>query len=412
MRAASSLATASTNLPPLEKASIAVLAFTNMSGDPEQEYFADGITEDIITSLSRIRSLPVISRNSSFTFKGQSVDVRQVGKALGARYVLEGSIQKAGRRLRITGQLVDASSGAQLWADRFEGDLENVFELQDRVTESVVLAVEPSIKIAEIRRAQSKPTESLDAYDLYLRAHAHHFTLNPSGLQEALRNLRSALEIDPNYARAKALAGLTCNILRSQGLDTPEDTRWAIRMAREALEEGRDDPITLATAAQAVAYLDRGFDAALVAVDRALLLSPQSAIVLGRSGWTKMYAGQASAAIALYQKAISLSRLDPDLGYSYSGLAFAYLYQRRFAEALEAAERSIGEMPRWVGAWRAKTAALSHLGRITEAQSAARQLLQLAPNFSISLFSEWKFLRNDAHFELLVEGLRMAGVPE
>ena len=250
--------------PPLpDKPSIAVLPFTNMSGDPEQDYFADGLVEDIITALSRVRSFFVIARNSCFTYKGRAVDVRQVSRELGVRYVLEGSIRKAGSRVRIVGQLVDATTGHHVWADRFDGDLNDIFDLQDKVTESVVGAVEPSIRLEEIRQARTKPTSYITAYDLYLRALPGFYSMTCEGFAEVRRLTNEALSIDPDFTLAKALGAYIRSISVSQCWHEPDDIRVAVRMAREVLAEARDDPTSLRFAAQVLAYSAKDYETAL-----------------------------------------------------------------------------------------------------------------------------------------------------
>jgi len=223
-----------------DRPSIAVLPFTNLSGDPEQDYFADGMVEEIITALSRLRWLFVIAHNSSFTYKGRPVDVRQVGRELGVRYVLEGSIRKAADRVRIIGQLIDASTGAHIWADRFDGAMEEVFDLQDQVTASVVGAIAPEMEQAEIERASRKPTESLDAYDLHLRALALRDKHTDESVREAIALLKRALEIDPNYAPAKAAIGWSRVHQSSHGRSpvSEPDAAEAVTLAKEALEAG------------------------------------------------------------------------------------------------------------------------------------------------------------------------------
>ena len=264
-------------LPLPDKPSIAVLPFTNMSGDPEQEYFADGLVEDIITALSRVRSFFVIARNSSFTYKGRAVDVRQVSRELGVRYVLEGSIRKAGSRIRIVGQLVDATTGHHVWADRFDGDTSDIFELQDKVTESVVGAVEPSIRLEEIRQARIKPTSYITAYDLYLRALPRFYSMTCEGFADVRRLTNEALSIDPDFTLAKALGAYIRSISVSQCWHEPDDVRVAVRMAREVLAEARDDPTSLRFAAQVLAYSAKDYERALNAIERSLQLNPNSA---------------------------------------------------------------------------------------------------------------------------------------
>jgi adenylate cyclase len=277
--------------PALDKPSIAVLPFQNLRGDPEQEYFADGIVEDIITALSRVGWFFVIARNSSFTYKGKTVDIKQVGRELGVRYVLEGSIRKAANRVRITGQLIEAVTGHHIWADRFEGALGDIFDLQDRITESVVGAITPSLRRAEISRAYAKPTDSLDAYDLYLRALERHYTRQPSASDTAVALLERAIQIDPDYALARALLGDVYAWRYAAGWGDQEAERAsAIKLAREAIASNRDDPDTLRYAAHAISYFAHEYEVALSTLDRALRLNPNSAQILTIAGWVHLHA--------------------------------------------------------------------------------------------------------------------------
>jgi TolB-like protein/class 3 adenylate cyclase len=283
-------------LPLPDKPSIAVLLFANMSGDPEQEYFTDGMVEEIITALSRIRWLFVIARNSSFTYKGQAIDVKQIGRELGVRYVLEGSVRKAGDRVRITAQLIDALAGAHLWADRFDGALDDIFELQHQVTSSVVGAIEPKLRSSEIERAFRKPTENPSAYDLCLRAFFHFHKLTSEGNLGAIRLLRQALEIDPSYATAAAFVGLCRGFQRAQGWGALSDQEVveAVRLAKQALDTGKEDPETLWMAGLAIADLAGEHAAGMNAIDRSLALNPNSAYAWNASGW--LACGAASTA--------------------------------------------------------------------------------------------------------------------
>src|SRR6478672_1676343 len=267
--------------------SIAVLPFRNLSGDAEQDYFADGVVEDIITALSRIRWLFVIARNSSFTYKGKAVDIRQVGRELGVRYVLEGSVRKAGNKVRITGQLIEAVSARHVWAEKFDGDLADIFDLQDRITESIVGAIEPSLLSAEIARAEHKPTANLDAYDLYLRAWALYGSMNRSTIRNAIELLVAAIALDPTYAQAKALAAICHGDLVQQRWDDPGDFSASDRLAKEALAVARDDPIALAFASQIVAYISKDYETALAAADQALAICPNSC------GFVTLWMGEA-----------------------------------------------------------------------------------------------------------------------
>jgi TolB-like protein/class 3 adenylate cyclase len=397
-------------LPLPDKPSIAVLPFQNMSGDPEQEYFADGMVEDIITALSRVKWFFVIARNSSFTYNGKHVDIRQVGRELGVRYVLEGSIRKSGNRVRITGQLIEAATGNHVWADRFEGGLGDVFELQDRITETVVAAIEPSLQIAEIRRSSFKPTDNLDAYDLYLRALALHYFHTREGVEDALRLLNKAIALDPDYAFAKAFAAYIHCLRNNQGWATPDDIAAGGRLAHEALLSSRDEPTTIAFAAHALAWLTRDYDTALAAMDRAILLNPNSAHILTRSGWLRIWVSDADRAIPDFLRSIRLSPVDPEIGYPLAGLAYAFLFKNEAEKAVDYARRSAHEMPRWVSAWLALAVASVKVGNQQEAQEAARHIMILVPTFSIT--KRWNNFRDKSAFDFFSNGLRMAGLPE
>ena len=273
-----------------DKPSIAVLPFTNMSGDPEQDYFADGMVDDIITALSHFKALFVIARNSSFTYKGRAVDVKQVGRELGVRYVLEGSVRKAANRVRITGQLVDTATGAHLWADRFDGGLGDIFDLQDQVTESVVGAIAPAVEKAEIERAKRKPTESLDAYALYLRGLARFYQFaNRQANDEALRLFNSAIELDPDFASAYGRAAACYVFAKSNGWIsvTPNEIAEVTRLAQRAVELGKDDAIALAASGWALAYVVRDLEAGAGLIDRALVLNSNLAEAWFYGGWVK-----------------------------------------------------------------------------------------------------------------------------
>jgi len=393
-----------------DKPSIAVLPFTNLSGDAEQEYFADGVVDDIITALSRVRAFFVIARNSSFTYKGKAVDIKQVGRELGVRYVLEGSIRRAGNRVRITGQLIAAETGAHIWADRFEGRLEDIFDLQDRITESVVGAVEPSLRLAEINRARSKPTVNLHAYDYFLRAWQKlSMDPRPQGIEEALEELRRAIELDPAYSAAKALYAWATQLRSSsRGRLIETEVRDGIRLAREALAAHHDDPITLVTAGWAICSLDRAYDEAMDAVDRALKLAPDVAVVLNHAGWVRAFAGDPADAEELFRRAIRLSPLDPQMAHLLHGLSIACLRLGKYDEALAAAERASRERPT---AQRPLLFSLVALGRLPEAKALAQRMRESPVSTTISWFMSVPF-RDDAFKARCVAAMRAAGIPE
>jgi TolB-like protein len=397
---------------PSSRPMLVVLPFTNMTGDAEQEYFADGITEDLTTALSHLRWFAVIARNSAFTYKGRAVDVRQVGRELGVGYVLEGSVRKAGGRVRITAQLCEAATGRHVWAERFDGDLADIFDLQDRVTEAVVGSIEPSLRLAEVERARSRPTESLTAYDLYLRALPHRFATR-EGNDEALRLLRRAIALDPGFTAAKgALAGL--NTVRfAQGWAEEGDLAEAVRCAREVAEHGgEDDPSALAWAGHALAYLARDYDAGLAAADRALALAPNSALVLLTSGWLRVYVSESEPAILCIERAMRLSPVDPAMFYFSTALSLAHFVGGRYAEAVDWARRAVRERPSYLAGQRLLATNLARLGRREEAAEAVRALLAIAPGYTVSKAAMHLALRDAPVREIFLDGLRMAGLPE
>ena len=278
-----------------DKPSIAILPFTNLSSDPEQDYFADGMVEDIITALSRFKALFVIARNSSFTYKGRAVDVKQVGRELGVRYVLEGSVRKAANRVRITGQLVDTATGAHLWADRFDGGLGDIFDLQDQVTESVVGAIAPAVEKAEIERAKRKPTESLDAYALYLRGLARFYQFaSRQANDEALRLFNSAIELDPDFASAygRAASCYVCAKINGWFSGAANEIAEVKRLAERAVELGKDDAFALAAGGYALVYVVRDLEVGAALIDRALVLNSNSAEAWFYGGWVKTWLGE------------------------------------------------------------------------------------------------------------------------
>jgi adenylate cyclase len=407
-------ASASVAAPPSlpEKPSIAVLPFTNMSGDPDQEYFADGLVEDIITGLSRVNSFFVIARNSSFTYKGRAVDLRQVGRELGVRYVLEGSIRRAGSRVRISGQLVDAISGHHVWADRFEGDVSDIFDLQDKVTESVVGAVEPSIRLEQIKQARMKPTDYISAYDLYLRALPRFYSMTREGFADVRRLTNEALSIDPGFNLAKGLGAYIRSVSVSQCWHEPDDVRVAVRMAREVLAEARDDPTSLRFAAQVLAYSAKDYEMALGTIERSLLLNPNSAQGHTSSGWVNAHSSRPLVAIEHFHRAMRLSPVDPEKGIALSGIGMSYLMLERYEEALAWGARALQEMPNYGTSHRVVIMALVKLNRLDEAQAAARRLMEAFPTYTLTLQRQINPWRDKVFAERYVEALGISGVPE
>jgi TolB-like protein/class 3 adenylate cyclase/tetratricopeptide (TPR) repeat protein len=398
-----------------DKPSIAVLPFQNMTGDAEQDYFVDGMVEEITTAISRLPWLFVIARNSSFSYKGKAVEVRQVARELGVRYVLEGSVRKSGDRVRITGQLIEATSGNHIWADRFDGTLDDIFELQERVASSVVGAIEPRLRLSEIERANRKPTESLDAYDLYLHALSHYYRYTEQEHAEAVALLRQAVAIDPSYGPPAALIGWCYLFQRIQGWGTVSDDELAVglRLARQALEVAREDPDTMVAAALTLFY--GGGETALAesVLDRALTLNPNSAV-----GWMVrgfIYAvgrNQSEPAIESLERALRLSPFDP-LGFiNATWLAQAHLAARRFDKAIEWADRALHNQPRFIVAVRAKIIALAYLGRLEEARAELGRMLTLYPGLTIAGFRPTTASFDPEFTEFALTGLRLAGLPE
>jgi TolB-like protein/class 3 adenylate cyclase len=387
-----------------DKPSIAVLPFQNMSGDMEQEYFVDGMVEEIITALSRIPWLFVIARNSSFTYKGQTVDVKQVGRELGVRYVLEGSVRKGGNRLRITGQLIDAVTGTHLWADRFDGLIEDVFELQDKVASSVAGVIEPALQAAETARSAGRRTDDLTAYDLYLRAYA--MTLSSTReVPEALRVLEQAIARDPRYGPALAWAALCCFRLVGDGRseDPAADRLKGSDFARRALEVAGDDPNILANAALALAYFGEDIGAMMALVDRSLALNPSFARGWNVSSSLRNWAGQPDIAIEHMETSLRLSP-RARVGTSLVGIGSSHFVSRRFDQAVPILLRAIQEDPSHPLAYRYLAACYAHMGRLDDAREVVTRLRAVTS----LVIPDLSYLRNAEYRELFLSGLRLA----
>jgi pentatricopeptide repeat protein len=395
----------STGLALPDKPSLAVMPFQNMSGDPEQEYFADGMVQEIITALSRIRWLFVIARNSSFTYKGQTFDVKQVGRDLGVRYVLEGAVRKAGNTVRISAQLIDATTGAHLWADRFDGLLEDIFELQDQVAVSVAGVIEPTLEMAETRRLADRPTNDLTALDFYLRALPDLDGFGKNGLLRALDLLGQAIERDPYYGPALALAA-HCH----QGLDVngwaeePEAARrTSLDLARRALRSGPEDPNVLSVAAFVLGYFGEDIDVSLGLIDRCLTLNPSCARGWHWSALLRLFAGEPETALQHFKTYLRLSPRDRMATY-LNGIGEAYFFSRQFDEAAANLLASLDLAPSFPVTYRALASCYAHMGRLDEARAIVRRLRAITP----AVMEPGTRYRNPELRELFLSGLRMA----
>jgi TolB-like protein/class 3 adenylate cyclase len=399
-----------------DKPSIAVLPFTNMSGDPEQDYFADGMAEDIITALSHFKALFVIARNSSFTYKGRAVDVKQIGRELGVRYVLEGSVRKSANRVRITGQLVDTATGAHLWADRFDGGLGDIFDLQDQVTESVVGAIAPAVEKAEIERAKRKPTESLDAYALYLRGLARLYQFaNRQANNEALRLFNSAIELDPDFASAYGRAASCYVFAKGNGWfsEAANEIAEVARLAQRAVALGKDDAFALAAGGCALAFVVRDLEVGAALIDRALGLNSNLAEAWNFGGWVKLWLGEPELAIERFARAMRLNPLDPWAIGLRAGTAHAHFFLGSYGEAASWAAIALQDNPDYQTGLRIDAASNAMAGRLEQAHKAMARLRQLNPTLRVSTLKDvLGSYRRAEDVSRYQEGLRRAGLPE
>jgi TolB-like protein/tetratricopeptide (TPR) repeat protein len=403
-----------TSLKVPDKPSIAVLPFTNMSGDPEQEYFADGMVEDIITALSRITWLFVIARNSSFIYKGKAVDIKKVGRELGVRYVLEGSVRKAGNKVRITGQLIDALTGTHLWANRFDGGLEDVFDLQDEVTTDVVSAIAPKVEQAEMERTRRKPTESLTAYDYFLRGMARIYDGTRDTNIEALHNFERATAIDPNYASAYGMSAY-CWVWRKANAWLADKARAVAeteRLARTAARLGSDDPNALAQAGFALAFVVGELDDGMALIDRALALDPNLAAAWRFKGFVKVFLGQPEEAIDPLERALRLSPLDPLIFIVQMGFIFVHFFAGRYDEALASGKKALAINPNYTTAVLMTAISAALAGRDDETIKAVSQLLKLDTTCTISTFRDFWPLRREQDRAAFEKGLQLTNLPE
>ncbi len=396
------------------KPSIAVLPFQNLSGDPEQAYFADGVVEEIITALSRVRWLFVIARNSSFTYQGRDVDLRQVGRELGVGYVVEGSLRKAGDRVRITGQLIEVSTGAHLWAERFEGILEDIFELQDEIAAGVAGAIAPQVELAEIERAKRKPTASLTAYDCYLRGLSHIHRGTRDAIEEALSLFQRSIELDPEFAAAHAMAAWSYFWRKVNGWteNSALETAEGERLARRAVELGRDDAVALTRGGHALAHLSGDLDSGIAHLDRAIFLNPNLASAWFLGGFLRTWHGECEDAIEHFERAMQLSPVDPELYRMQGGIGMAHLFAGRIEMASAWAEQSYSNLPSFlmVVALIAATRALS--GRQEDARRAIDEVQRLNPALRVSNINDWLPISRAEHLSIFADGLRKAGLAE
>ena len=397
-----------------DKPSIAVLPFQNMSGDAEQEHFADGMVEDIITGLSRSKALLVIARNSTFTYKGKAVDIKQVGRELGVRYVLEGSVRKSGNRVRITGQLIDAANGTHLWADRFDGLLDDVFDLQDRVTSSVIGAISPQLERAEIERAQRKPTESLRAYDYYLRALAASYRFTREANLEMIELTRAASAIDPQFALPYALAAFSFTQRKAFGWSTniADEISETSRLVRYAIELDRDDARVLAMAGFGLVYVVGEVEEGAIFLARAIQLDPNLVLARTWMGWTKVYLGDMDGAIEQLEVALRVNPLDPLRHTISTAMAYAHFFAGRNAEASALATDVVRQQANFVPGQRIMMACHAMAGRIDEARQACAAALRIDPTQRISVSNARAPFRRPQDIDKLEQAFRIAGMPE
>ena len=397
-----------------DKPSIAVLPFANLSGESGQEYFVDGIIEEVITALSQFRWLFVIARSSSFTYKDRAIDVKQVGREMGVRYVLEGSVRKAVNKVRIAAQLIDTTTGAHLWANRFDGAIENIFDLQDQVTADIVGAIGPKLEEAEIERAKRKPTDSLDAYDFYLRGMASFHKMTKESMGDAQRLFHKAIELDPGFASAYGMAAY-CYVWRKTNgwaTDRTHEIAEATRLSQLAAEFGKHDAVALGTGGFALAHVVGDLDGGAAMIDQARALNPNLATLWLLSGWVRTYLSEPQIAIEHLTRAMRLSPFDPQSFVTHLVIGFAHFIAGRYEEAAKWAEKALREQPNFAGSARVAAASNAFLGRMDRAQMAMARLRQIDPSLRASNLKNVTPLRSPEDLARYADGLKRAGLPE
>ncbi len=401
-------------LPFSDKPSIAILPFANLSGDPAQDYFANGMAEEIITAMSRFRQLLVVARNSSFTFKSRDVDVKRIGRELGVRYILEGSVRKASEAIRITAQLIDARTGTYLWADRFDGAQQKFFRLQDKVTATVVGAIFPKLERAEIERTRYKPTENLDAYDCYLRGMDNHYQWTADGVSEALRLFRMAIQKDPEFASAFGMAAYCYVQRKSYGwfTDRRQEVIESERLARRAAELGKDDAIALTRAAHALFYVVGDVKSGVAFIDQALMLNPNLAAAWYVGGWIRVILGEPEIALEYLMYAVQLSPFDPLIFRIYAAIGYAKFFAGLYDDAAEWSEKAVRVAPDYLTGIRGAAASYALNGRLDEARKLMAHMRELDPALRLSNLKDLLPLRRLEDFTRYAEGLKKARLPE
>ena len=396
-----------------DRPSVAVLPFLSLSADLEQEYFADGVVEDIITELSRIRWLLVIARNSSFTYKGRNIAVQQIGKELGVRYVLEGSVRKSANRIRFTAQLVDAIAGGNLWAERFDGTLDDVFGLQEQIARGVAAAIGPKLELEEMSRAQRKPTNSLNAYDAYLRGMASYYRWTEEANEEALRYFRQAITLDPEFAAAFGMAARCYTARAASGWAFDESDKTESRaLSQRAVKLGTDDAVALASAGFVIARLFGELDAGARLMDRALALNPNMAMALQYFGWIKVWQGAPDAGLDFLRRALRLNPMAPQIFTAQTAIASAHFIAGRYGEAIDAAEQALGNDLSHVPALRVLVASLAMAGRLCEAKTLAVRLRALDPELRLANVKDRAPYQRREDLAKHIDGLRRAGIAD